>query len=136
MNEENLNEENLNEENLNEEIENLDEENLDEENLTEEIENLDGAERAAFEFLVDCGKDPEEALRLRDEVNVIPERDAVTQAEEDFYELFPELEKIPSIVKFAIDWEIVVKELILGGDWAEFTDSQGNEWLIVNASCF
>lgn len=109
---------------------------MENENLTEEIEALDGAERAAFEFLLDCGKEPEDALRLRDEVRVIPERDAVTQAEEDFYELFPELENLPSVVKFAIDWEIVVKELIVGSDWAQFTDSQGSEWVIINALCF
>lgn len=106
---------------------------MNEENLIEEIEALEGAERAAFEFLVDCGKDPEEALRLREEVIVIPERDAVTRAEEDFYDCCSELEKLPPVIKFAIDWEIVVKELIVCSDWARFTDSQGNEWIVVNA---
>lgn len=109
---------------------------MNEENMHEEIENLEGAERAAFEFLTDCGRDPEDALRLRDEVIVIPERDAVQRAEEDFYELSPELENLPSIIQFAIDWEIVVKELITGGDWSRFEDSHGDEWIITNAPCF
>lgn len=110
---------------------------MNEENDTkEETDALRGAERAAFEFLVNCGNTVEDALRRLDEVTTIPERDAVTQAEEDFYELFPNLENLPSVIKFAIDWEIVVKELLTGGDWSAFEDSQGNEWIITNALCF
>lgn len=105
---------------------------MENENLTEEIEALDGAERAAFEFLVDCGKSREDALRLREEVQIIPERDAEKAAEELFYEVSPELENLPNVIKFAIDWEIVAREMLTCGDWNRFTDSAGDEWVIPN----
>lgn len=109
---------------------------MNEENMTEEIEALEGAERAAFEFLVDCGKSQEDALRLRNEVIVIPERDAEKAAEELFYDCYSELEKLPPVITYAIDWKIVARDMFFGGDWSRFTDSQGCEWVVTNPNEF
>lgn len=106
---------------------------MENENLTEEIEALDGAERAAFEFIVDCGKSQEDALRMRHGVQIIPEVDAEKAAEELFYDCYSELENLPPVIKFAIDWKIVAREMLICGDWNSFTDSAGDEWIVTNA---